>query len=407
MQNKEVIAIKNHAAISALGSSASGYGLAGDPDIYCSSLSGIKICEIEGATEFAARLNDKCNQILDKIATDPRYSKLDRSVLLAICAGRLATQNLFLDRNKRFLVNIGSSRGATGLFERFYKQFLKEGKTAVLTSPTTTLGNISSWLAQDIDCEAECLSTSVTCSTGLQAIGNSIAWLRSGLADFAIAGAAEAPLTAFTVAQMQALRIYADNHALNYPCQPCAAAPEKGSGMVLGEGAAIFVLERTSLNDARVKDQLVIESYGYGREQIGHSTAISDDGECLYRSMYMALEGLSVSERSKIDLVILHAPGTSRGDSSEIAAVKRIFQTGEMPILLSNKWQFGHTFGAAGTLSLDYACNILRQQKFADFPYSSIFNNSRSGSKINRIMINAAGFGGNAASIIVSLPSTT
>ena len=80
---------------------------------------------------------------------DVKYKSLDNSVLYAILASREAVKKAGWNDSK-FGVNIGSSRGATQLFEKHHQEFLETGKTPTLTSPTTTLGNISTWVAHDL-----------------------------------------------------------------------------------------------------------------------------------------------------------------------------------------------------------------------------------------------------------------
>ena len=77
---------------------------------------------------------------------DSKYKALDETVLMAILASRQAVAQAGWQSGDAFGINIGSSRGATQLFEKYHKEFIETGKTATLTSPTTTLGNISSWI---------------------------------------------------------------------------------------------------------------------------------------------------------------------------------------------------------------------------------------------------------------------
>ena len=81
---------------------------------------------------------------------DIKYKALDETVLLAILASRKAIAEAGWKQGDDFGINIGSSRGATQLFEKYHREFLETGKTATLTSPTTTLGNISTWVAHDL-----------------------------------------------------------------------------------------------------------------------------------------------------------------------------------------------------------------------------------------------------------------
>ncbi len=141
--------------------------------------------------------------------SNPKYKSLDTSVLYAIYASREATKYANWKASDNFGINIGSSRGATELFEKYHEAFLKNNKAETLSSPTTTLGNISSWIAHDLQTKGPEISHSITCSTALHAMLNGIAWFNAGMCDTFLVGGSEAPLTPFTIAQMQALKIYA------------------------------------------------------------------------------------------------------------------------------------------------------------------------------------------------------
>ena len=93
------------------------------------------------------------------------------------------------------------------MFESHFQEFLETGIANTLASPTTTLGNISSWVAHDLQTAGPELSHSITCSTGLHAVLNGVAWLKAGMADAFLVGGSEAPLTPFTLAQMKAMKI--------------------------------------------------------------------------------------------------------------------------------------------------------------------------------------------------------
>ena len=112
--------------------------------------------------------------------------------------------------------------------------------------------------------------------------------------------------------------------------------------------------------------------------------------------MEMALSGI---EKSSIDAIVMHAPGTVAGDMSEYKAIQKVFG-GAMPMLTSTKWKTGHTFGASGMLSVELAVLMLRHQEFIATPF---FGRS-SKCQLHRILVNAVGFGGNAVSVLLALP---
>ncbi len=321
------------------------------------------------------------------------YRNLDPSVLLALQAGRQAVEEAGWQQDAAFGINVGSSRGATSLYEAYHGEFLKEGRVSTQASPATTLGNISSWLAHDLGTTGPDISHSITCSTALHALLNGLAWVHSGMSDKFLVGGAEAPLTPFTLAQMRALKIYSRAGASEaFPCQ--ALNPEKkGNTMVLGEAAAMACIESGELEHARAW----IAGAGYATEPLDHSVSLSTDAQCFQQSMKMALAG---SRPEEVDAIVLHAPGTRKGDSSECAAIEKVFGS-HRPALTTNKWKTGHTFGASGMLSLEMAVLMLEEQEWFPHPFRAPVNFPEG---LRRILVNAVGFGGNAVSILLERP---
>jgi 3-oxoacyl-(acyl-carrier-protein) synthase len=320
------------------------------------------------------------------------YAKLDKSVKYALLAARRALEMAGWQKGESFGINIGSSRGATGLFEQYHEEFLRKQRTSALSSPTTTLGNISSWVAHDLQARGPDISHSITCSTSLHALLNGIAWIRSGMAPKFMVGGSEAPLTPFTIAQMQALKIYATEPAGKKPVYPCRALDlqKPVNSMVLGEGASLACLE------AGVSDRslAIVEGIGYATEILEHNVSLSTDARCFQRSMRMALGTLAPEQ---VDVLVLHAPGTVKGDLAEYRAIEKVFDN-KLPALTNNKWKIGHTFGASGMLSIEMAILMLRQQEFIKVPYIA---DSHEPETLNRVMVNAVGFGGNAVSVLL------
>lgn len=322
--------------------------------------------------------------------SDSKYKSLDNSVLFAIHASRQAIKNAGWKKGDDFGVNLGSSRGATQLFEQHYKNFLETGKANVLSSPTTTLGNISSWVAHDLQTLGPEISHSITCSTALHALINGIAWLKSGMASKFLVGGSEAPLTDFTIAQMQALKIYASAND-DYPCKTLDFSKTKNT-MILGEGVAVCCLELGKSE----KTLAIIEGIGYATEILDHSISISAEATCFQKSMKMALQSINLNE---VDVIVMHAPGTIQGDLSEMKAIEKVFVE-KIPLLTTNKWKIGHTLGASGMLGIEMAILMLQNQVFIGVPFAGAKSQPK---KMNKILVNAVGFGGNAVSVLLSL----
>lgn len=339
---------------------------------------------------FVGQLSVENQQKIDELRkSDSKYRNLDDSVLFAICVSREAVKNANWESESNFGVNFGSSRGATTLFEKYYKEFLETQKSSTLSSPTTTLGNISSWVAHDLQTSGPEISHSITCSTALHSLLNGVAWINSGMSDKFLVGGSEVALTDFTIAQMQALKVYAKNKD-KYPCKSFDLN-KKQNTMVLGEGASAICLEKGIVENSLA----TISGVGFATEVLKHNTSISTNAICFQKSMKMALGEISPNE---INAIVMHAPGTIKGDQSEINAITKMF--GEsLPFLTTNKWKLGHTFGASGLLSLELGILMLHHQKVIEVPFAEAQNHPK---KIKKVLVNAVGFGGNAVSVLLT-----
>lgn len=382
---KHKIAITSLASISPLGT---------DPDAiwqnYLSDKTLISEREFGGKTQFVAEIPQVHRAQIETLRKSAaKYKSLDETVLLAILVSRSAVKKAAWTNAEAFGINIGSSRGATQLFEKYHSEFLETGKTATLTSPTTTLGNISSWVAHDLKSNGPEISHSITCSTALHAVLNAVAWMQSGMSEKFLVGGSEAPLTAFTMAQMQALKIYAREDS-EFPCRAFDLEKTKNT-MVLGEAAAAACLELGKRENALA----YIEGIGYATDTIAHNISISDEAECFQKSMAMALQN---TDLAAVDAIVMHAPGTIKGDLSEYKAIQKIFGN-TLPMLTTNKWKTGHTFGSSGMLNMELAILMMQHNHFVPVPFAQ---KQPLKPAIKKVLINAVGFGGNAVSILLS-----
>lgn len=341
-------------------------------------------------TNVAALDDDSIAEVETLRESDIKYKSLDKSVLFAMVASRKAIEIAGWRKGSEFGINIGSSRGATDLFEKHFQEYLETGKAQTLASPTTTLGNISSWIAHDLQSEGPEISHSITCSTALHAVLNGVAWLRAGMSDKFLVGGSEAPLTDFTIGQMRALKIYSKSDE-QYPNR-ALDLDKKQSTMILGEGAGVCCLEIGKKENALA----FIEGIGYATEILEHNISISAEATCFQKSMKMALKNNDISE---VDAIVMHAPGTIKGDLTEYKAVEKIFGK-NLPLLTTNKWKIGHTFGASGILSMEMAILMMQHNQFIGVPFAKAQKQTK---PIKKVLVNAVGFGGNAVSILLSL----
>ncbi len=160
--------------------------------------------------------------------------------------------------------------------------------------------------------------------------------------------------------------------------------------MILGEAAAVACLEKGNPKNALAK----ITGIGYATEILEHNASLSTNADCFQRSMTMALGNL---KPEAIDIIVTHTPGTIKGDQAEINAIETVF-CNKMPALTTNKWKIGHSLGASGLLNIEMAVMMLQHQHFIPVPYLETDTPKR----IQYVMVNAVGFGGNAVSIVLS-----
>jgi len=354
--------------------------------------------KFDSFSAFVAQISEEDKAAIEELRnSDPKYVHLDDSVLYCIYVSRKAVKKAGWESSDNFGINIGSSRGATSLFEKYHKAFLESDIAETLSSPTTTLGNISSWTAHDLQTDGPEISHSIACSTGLHALLNGVAWVLSGMASKFLVGGSEAALTDFTIAQMKALKIYAKNKKKYselveklYPCQALNLY-KKQNTMVLGEGAAVVCLESGVKENALA----IIKGVGYATEILEHNVSISTEAICFQASMKMALGNMNPNE---VDAIVMHAPGTIKGDLSEVKAIEKIFGK-DVPFLTTNKWKLGHTFATSGMLSIELAVLMMQYQQVISVPFVKELARPK---QLKNVLINAVGFGGNAVSVLLT-----
>lgn len=310
----------------------------------------------------------------------------DRAALLALHAADQAVRQAGW-AGKDFAILVGCSRGPTERWEEGFRHFAATGKAETKTSPNTTLGSLGFALSEYFKTTALSTSLSVTCSSGMHAILHGVALLQSGMADRVLVGGAEAPLTEFTLRQLEALRIYAkvpaaDQHA----CRPMSAPP---SGMVVGEGAAFLALSREA-----PAGRPCLTGLAFAQEHEPSPTGISREGVGLQKTM-----GQVMDKAGWPDFIVAHAPGTKRGDAAEMLAIEKVYEKIiSEEVVTSLKWATGHTFGASGPLALTAALQMLQHQQYVVPPYHNLAETPWA---LGSALVNATGFGGNVVSVMV------
>ena len=248
------------------------------------------------------------------------------------------------------------------------------------------------------------LTYSTACSSSAVAIGEAWQRLARGDIDVALAGGAEAPLSLGSLKAWEALRTVASIDAAD-PSASCKPFAKNRSGMVLGEGAAMVVLESW---DRALQRGAVIhgEMIGYGlTTDTGHITRPSVDGQAA--AMCAALESASI-DASQIDSINAHGTGTIANDGVETAAIKAVFGSRAHNIPISaTKALHGHLLGA--TAALEFVLSLMAMRHAVALPtmhlqspdpacdLDYVPNQARGGVAIRAMLSNSFAFGGTNA----------
>ena len=285
----------------------------------------------------------------------PKLRMLDRVSQFALVAARQAladanasTKLPLFDRS-RAGVFVGTGMGGTHTLDDGYKTLYGDGSDRI--KPFTVLMGMynapAGWIGIEHDLRGPNLTYSTACSSSTVAIGE--AWLRiaAGGLDVAIAGGAEAPLSFGSLKAWEALHTLAsiDPDAPSASCKPFSA---NRSGMVLGEGAAMVVLEPWQVAKARGAF-IHGEVLGYGLcTDASHITRPSVEGQAA--AMRAALQS-AMLDAGDVDAINAHGTGTLANDAVETAAIRTVFGERAPHIPVSaTKAMHGHLLGAVGAL---------------------------------------------------------
>jgi nodulation protein E len=283
---------------------------------------------------------------------------LDRFAQFAVSAARDAVSDAGLKIDEELAPQVATiiGTGAGGLNtldDAYYKLY---GENALTLHPLTIprfMGNAAaSHVSVDLGLKGPAYSVASACASGTHAIGQAFHMVRSGTAPVAIAGGAEACLSVGTIKAWEALRLLS-----NDTCRPFS---KTRTGLVLGEGAAILVLETRDRAVARGAS-IYAELRGFGMSADAVDM-LSPDPDGATRAIQAALrDGGADSE--DVDYVNAHGTGTTMNDRTEINVLRSVFgaHAGRLAIS-SNKGVLAHGLGAAGALEAAATALTLRHQ---------------------------------------------
>ncbi len=278
-----------------------------------------------------------------------RLPMLDRTSQLALIAAREAVRHAALPPSPRHAVILGAAFGHE-TFDEAYRQFYAEGAHRVhpFTVPKVMPNASASHVSMEFGLRGPCFTTASACASATHAIGIAFHMVRSGSVDVALTGGADASIVVGVLKGWEGLRVLSAD-----TCRPFS---RNRSGLVIGEGAGILVIE--SMDHARARGAAMhAEIVGFGMGADGVDITAPDPAGAA-AAMRHALQDAECGP-DEIDYVNAHGTGTRLNDTTEAAALHDVF--GErMPLVSSTKSMIGHCLTAGGALELIATVMALR-----------------------------------------------
>ena len=371
------------------------------------NISGIKKCTRHDMTGLKSDLAGEIDyEALYEIL--PNCDEVERTIYLAYYAAHQAIKNAGIDfssSDKNVAIVMGSLFGGFNTSVYVHEEFLKDHtleQIDIRTFEYFSPCSIPNYLSKKFGIKGVKIVVSNACASGSSAVGMAYDLIRSGLVDMAIAGGAD-ELNRLSLAGFNSLAALCPENCTPYT---------NSKGINIGEGAAVFVLEKIS--DAKEANRIPqVEIVGYELSSDAfHITSPDPNGEGAFRAMKGVLTKNNIPIEA-VSYVNGHGTGTMGNDSSETKSVKRLFASSEkVGNLISNKGVVGHCMGAAGAVELFIAAQSVvdgmipptyHGEKKKEWPGLKIVTEATPDS-CSFVLSNSFAFGGNNITMGVSAP---
>ncbi len=283
-----------------------------------------------------------------------RARRLDRFSQLGVAAARLALEDAALDPagldRDRAGASMGSALGGVAFAEAQAEVYRREGIKRVDPALALTVfaGAVSCNIAMEFGFTGPNVTNAMSCASGTIAIGQALQAIRRGEADVMLAGGAEAPLSPLCFGAFTVIRAMSTRN--EDPATACRPFDEARDGFVMGEGAALLVLEERSRAVARGAP-IYAEVLGFAMTSDAyHMTAPKPDGREAARAMSLALADARLAP-GDVGYINAHGSSTPLNDAIETLAIKRVFGEHAYRLAVSGtKAYYGHALGASGAI---------------------------------------------------------
>jgi len=357
-------------------------------------------------------------EINDFVPTDHldhrRAKRLDRFSQFSVVGAQMALADAELDLaredRERVGANMGTALGGIGYAEGQLEVYLQRGLREVdATLALSVFGGASSCnIAIELGVMGPNSTNAMSCASGTIAIGDAFRQIRDGYADIMVAGGAEAPLAPLCFGAFSIIRAMSTRN--EEPEVSSRPFDKDRDGFVMGEGAAVLILEEYGRATARGA-KIYAEIAGYGTtNDAHHMTAPRPDGSQAARSMRLALDDAHVSA-DEIGYVNAHGSSTPLNDTTETMAIKAVMgeRAYRMPVS-GTKGYYGHALGASGAIETAICALALEREwlpptvnlQVADEACDLNFlPGTGRKERVEHILTNSFGFGGINAALVL------
>ena len=285
--------------------------------------------------------------------------QLDRFSQFGLVAGQLALQDARMRPGEagaatpeRIGIYLGSALGGIAYAEEQHERYMEKGIRQVAPNLALAVfgGAAPANLGIALDVRGPILSTANSCASGAVAIGEAIGAIRAGEIDAAIAGGVEIPLSPLAFGAFDIIRALSDG-SNDDPSNACRPFDTRRDGFVMGEAAALVVLESDAVVRSRQGAEPYAEVMGYGAtSDAHHMVQPRPDGREAARAATIALEQAGIAPE-EIDYVSAHASSTPLGDIAEARAIALALGERAASVPVSGtKALYGHPLGASGAI---------------------------------------------------------
>lgn len=393
-------------------------------DLLSTGRTATRTISLFNASPYRSQVAAECDFSAAAAGLSPQEERrLDRAGQFALVAAREALADSGFDvtgpRPERTGVALGCAVGCTTSMETEYT-VLSDGGARWLVDPAYAVprlydhfvpSSLAAELAREAGAGGPVSLVSDGCTSGLDAVGHGTDLIREGSADVVVAGGTDAPISPITLACFDAIKATTPRN--DDPEHASRPFDNTRNGLVLGEGAAVLILEELE-HAVRRGARIYAEVAGFGtRSNAYHMTGLRSDGAEMSEAIDVAMAEARLAPED-VDYVNAHGSSTKQNDRHETAAFKTSLGEHAYRVPVSSvKSMIGHSLGAIGALELVASvlamenglipptANLHEPDPLCDLDYVPVTARE---ARVDSVLSVGSGFGGFQSAVVLARP---